>query len=270
MASRCHVRPVTAFPSTRASPVRECSHAQVGLPTHQMTQPAAMDPALAASAASRAGRLALIKQELLTATVRLRANRQGPTDAESFRAHLKKLIGAADQEARQVGYTQGDIRYALYAVVAFVDESVLNSAQPMFRDWPRRPLQDELFGGHVGGEAFFQYLQQLMTRDPSPELADVLGVYLLCLLLGFQGRYSAANRDELGLWTSRVRDQVTRIRGGTPPLAPDWAIPSGESVARTHDPWLRRLLIAGAATFALAVVLYIVYAIVLRSGGSFA
>ena len=233
-----------------------------------MTYPATIDPA--APAVSRAGRLALIVQELLTATVRLRANRQGPTDAESFRAHLKQLIAAADQEARQAGYAQADVRYALYAVVAFVDESVLNSGQGMFRDWPRRPLQDELFGGHVGGEAFFQYLQQLMTRDPSPDLADVLEVYLLCLLLGFQGRYSATNRDELGLWTSRVRDQVMRIRGGTPPLAPDWAIPTGEVMARTSDPWLRRLLYAGAGTLGVAIVLYFIYLIVLRSGGTIA
>src|SRR5690242_3609952 len=220
-----------------------------------MTQPAAIDSA-APSSASRAGLLALIVQELLTATVRLRANRQGPTDAESFRGHLKQLIARADQDARQAGYSQGDVRYALYAVVAFIDESILNSAQPMFRDWPRRPLQDELFGGHVGGEAFFQYLQQLMTRDPSPDLADVLEVYLLCLLLGFQGRYSATNRDELGLWASRVRGQVTRIRGATPPLAPDWAIPAGEVVPRTRDPWLRRLVVAGAATLGLALALY--------------
>jgi type VI secretion system protein ImpK len=234
-----------------------------------MTQPAVIDHANA-PAMSRSGQLALIVQELLTAIVRLRANRQGPTDAESFRTHLKQLIARADQEARQVGYSQGDVRYALYAVVAFIDESILNSAQPMFRDWPRRPLQDELFGGHVGGEAFFQYLQQLMTRDPSPDLADVLEVYLLCLLLGFQGRYSAANRDELGLWTSRLREQLTRMRGGTAPLAPDWAIPTGEVIARTRDPWLRRLLLAGAATLAFALVLYIVYLIVLRSGGSIA
>lgn len=231
-----------------------------------MTNPATIDPAV--PPVSRSGRLALIVQELLTATVRLRANRQGPTDAESFRAHLKQLIAAADQEARQAGYAQGDIRYALYAVVAFIDESVLNSGQAMFRDWPRRPLQDELFGGHVGGEAFFQYLQQLMTRDPSPDLADVLEVYLLCLLLGFQGRYSATNRDELGLWMSRVRDQVMRIRGGVPPMAPDWAIPTGEVIARTSDPWLKRLLYAGAGTFGFAVLLYAIYLIVLRSGGS--
>lgn len=234
-----------------------------------MTQPAAIDSA-AAPASSRAGHLALVVQELLTATVRLRANRQGPTDAESFRAHLKQLIARADQDARQAGYAQGDVRYALYAVVAFIDESILNSAQPMFRDWPRRPLQDELFGGHVGGEAFFQYLQQLMTRDPSPDLADVLEVYLLCLLLGFQGRYSATNRDELGLWTSRVREQVTRIRGGTPPIAPDWAIPTGEVVPRTRDPWLRRLLFAGAATLAVALALYVIYLVVLRSGSTIA
>jgi type VI secretion system protein ImpK len=234
-----------------------------------MTHPAAIDSS-PTPAMSRAGRLALIVQELLTATVRLRANRQGPTDVESFRTHLKQLIAAADQDARQAGYAQGDVRYVLYAVVAFIDESILNSAQPMFRDWPRRPLQDELFGGHVGGEAFFQYLQQLMTRDPSPDLADVLEVYLLCLLLGFQGRYSATNRDELGLWTSRVRDQVTRIRGGTPPLAPDWAIPAGEVMPRTSDPWLRRLLYVGAGTLAAALVLYIVYLMMLRSGGTIA
>ena len=234
-----------------------------------MTQPAVIDSA-APPAASRAGHLALIVQELLTAIVRLRANRQGPTDAESFRGHLKQLIARSDQDARQAGYSQGDVRYALYAVVAFVDESILNSAQPMFRDWPRRPLQDELFGGHVGGEAFFQYLQQLMTRDPTADLADVLEVYLLCLLLGFQGRYSATNRDELGLWTSRVREQVTRIRGGTPPLAPDWAIPSGEVIARTRDPWLRRLMFAGAATLGMALVLFVIYMIVLKSGGAVA
>jgi type VI secretion system protein ImpK len=232
-----------------------------------MTQPAAIESA-PSPASSRAGHLALIVQELLTAIVRLRANRQGPTDAESFRAHLKQLIARADQDARQAGYSQGDVRYALYAVVAFVDESILNSAQPMFRDWPRRPLQDELFGGHVGGEAFFQYLQQLMTRDPSPDLADVLEVYLLCLLLGFQGRYSAANRDELGLWTSRLREQLTRMRGGLAPLAPDWAIPKGEVIARTSDPWLRRLLVAGAVTLGLAVVLFLIYWIILRSGAS--
>ena len=232
-----------------------------------MTHPAAIEPT-PAPATSRAGHLALIVQELLTAIVRLRANRQGPTDAESFRAHLKQLIARADQDARQAGYSQGDVRYALYAVIAFVDESILNSAQPMFRDWPRRPLQDELFGGHVGGEAFFQYLQQLMTRDPSPDLADVLEVYLLCLLLGFQGRYSAANRDELGLWTSRLREQLTRMRGGLPPIAPDWAIPTGEVIARTSDPWLRRLLYAGAATLGVALALYIIYLIILRSGGA--
>jgi hypothetical protein len=63
---------------------------------------------------------------------------------------------------------------------------------------------------------------------------------------------------------------VTRIRGGTPPLAPDWAIPTGEIMPRTSDPWLRRLLYVGAGTLAAALVLYIVYLVVLRSGGTIA
>lgn len=50
-------------------------------------------------------------------------------------------------------------------------------------------------------------------------------------------------------------------------MAPDWAIPSGEVVAQTRDPWLRRLLLAGGGTLGVALVLYVIYFIVLRSGG---
>ena len=40
----------------------------------------------------RRGALALALQETLTATVRLRANRQSATDGDSFRAHVKQLL----------------------------------------------------------------------------------------------------------------------------------------------------------------------------------
>ena len=55
-----------------------------------------------------------------------------------------------------------------------------------------------------------------------------------------------------------------------PPLAPDWAIPPNEVMPRQSDPWLRRLVVAAAATLAVAVVLYVIYTIVLRSGGQVA
>ena len=55
-------------------------------------------PSSHAGASSRRGQLALVLQEVLTATVRLRANRQVAADAESFRGHIKQLLNEEPSE----------------------------------------------------------------------------------------------------------------------------------------------------------------------------
>ena len=135
----------------------------------------------------------------------------------------------------------------LYAVVAFLDESVLNSAQPMFASWPNRPLQEEIFGGHMGGEVFFQHLRQLLARQDSEDLADVLEVFQLCLLLGFQGRYSVADQGELRGLATAAGEKIRRIRGSFGELSPSWALPSRETAPRSRDtllPWLTMTALA--------------------------
>jgi type VI secretion system protein ImpK len=215
------------------------------------------------------GYLALALQEALTAIVRLRADRQVAADSESFRGHAKQVLGMAEQEARRAGYSSDEVRLALYAVIAFLDESVLNSRQPMFADWPRKPLQDELFGGgHVGGEVFFRNLDRLLQQQDSPQLADVLEVYQLCLLLGFHGRYSAQESGELQMLMSRVAEKMQRIRGPHGELSPEWAPPAGDIAMSGRDPWARPLGIAAAFAVALLVVLFVTYGALLRSGAS--
>jgi len=215
---------------------------------------------------TRTGQLALVIQELLTAIVRLRANRQVAADAESFRAHVRHMLGASDEQAQRAGYAPEDVRLALYAVVAFLDESVLNSPNPMFSEWPRKPLQDELFGGgHRGGELFFQYLTHLMARQDSAQLADVLEVYLICLLLGFHGRYSAGEDGERQLLTTRVAERIQRIRGGPAALPPTWRQSTGPIGSLPPDPWIRRLAIAAAGIFLFALVLWLTFKLALGS-----
>jgi type VI secretion system protein ImpK len=211
------------------------------------------------------GQLALALQEPLTAIVRLRDNRQSATHAEVFRARMKQLLADTEREARQAGYGSEDVRLAIYAVVVFLDETVLNSSLAMFSDWPRRPLQEELFGGHTGGEVFFQNLQQLLARQESDQLADLLEVHQLCLLLGFQGRYSRMDRGELRGLTMVVSDKIQRIRGRLGDLSPAWALPSGESVPRARDPWVGRLGIALVVTLVLAAALFALFHFTLLS-----
>ena len=220
----------------------------------------------AAPAVARPDNLALIFQEVFTAIERLRSNRQALSDAESFRYHMREALKTAAQDARnRAGYNSEDIRMATLAVVGFLDESILNAQNPLFADWPRKPLQEELFGIHMAGEVFFQNLEQLLGRNDSIDLADLLEVHYLCLLLGFTGRYSGSRTGELQAMMTATAEKIRRIRGGNPPLSPKWA-PEGEAVAKSADPWVKRLLIGAIACVAIAVVLFIAFKVSLGSG----
>ncbi|HEX6924607.1 MAG TPA: DotU family type IV/VI secretion system protein [Longimicrobiaceae bacterium] len=210
-------------------------------------------------ATTRRGALALALQEPLTAGARLRANRQVASDGEAFRTQIKHLIARADQEARAQGYDPADVKLAVYAYVAFLDESVLNSGQPMFANWARQPLQEELFGDHRGGELFFHYLDELLARPDSEDLADLLEVFQLCMLLGFRGRYGAVDDGGLRTRLQAVHQKIERIRGRPGALSPIAALPQDDRLPELRDPWLRRLLLFVGALLLITVVLYVVF-----------
>ena len=162
--------------------------------------------------------------------------------------------------------TAEDIKLAIFAVVAFVDESVLNLRLPVFADWPRRPLQEELFGHHVAGEIFFKNLQELLGKNDSQDLADLLEVYLMCLLLGFAGRYSLGDRGELRAITGATNEKIRRIRGERRSAVSGLGASAGSSAKAGADPLVRKIGIAAAACFALALILFIAYKLILGSG----
>lgn len=215
----------------------------------------------------RAENLALIFQEMLTATVRLRANRQAVSDSESFRANMREAIRTADAEARKRGYAPEDFKVALFGAVAFLDESILNSRNPLFSDWPRKPLQEEIFGGHVAGEIFFQNVDRMLSAPETEVLADVLEVYQLCLLLGYLGRYSVSGRGEVRAVRDSIADKIRRIRPYSPALSPSWAPAAGETPSQ-RDVWLRRWVYSSAVCFLLMVGLYASFKVSLSHGAS--
>jgi type VI secretion system protein ImpK len=216
----------------------------------------------------RAENLALVLQEVLTAIVRLRSNRQAVSDANSFRIHMREALKMADQDARKRGYSGETMQLAIFAVVAFLDESILNSRNPLFGDWPRKPLQEELFGTHMAGEVFFQNLQKLLSQPDSQELADLLEVYYLCVLLGFGGRYSMGNKGDLRGILDAVGEKIRRVRGRAADLSPAWRLPQEAARRAGGDQWARRLVIAAITCAALLLVLFMVFKLSLGSGVS--
>jgi type VI secretion system protein ImpK len=223
-------------------------------------------PSVPTAAPVSRGGLALALQEALTVAIRVRGKRQTAADANAFRTHVKQLLAAADAEARRAGYDPEHVRLAIYAYTAFLDESVLNSNQPMFAAWPRQSLQEEVFGDHVAGENFYVHLQELMSRQDSEQLADLLEVFQLCLLLGFRGRYAVAAPGAIEAVTTPLQQKIARIRGPGVDLSPAWPLPAGESMAAARDPWLRKLGIVSVASAIFAALLYVTFRISLAGG----
>lgn len=221
---------------------------------------------MAAIVERRAENLAFLFQEVITVVERLRSGRQQVADAATFRNQMREALKLADNESRKRGYVNEDVQLAIFACVAFLDESILQLRNPVFADWPRQPMQEELYHHHIAGEVFFQNLQKLMQRDETQETADVLEVYHLCLLLGFQGRYSISGRGELRSIVQGVGEKIQRIRQMRPDLSPYWMVPNDQISNSASDPWVKRLMFIAAGSALLTVLLFVLYKYLLSSG----
>lgn len=217
--------------------------------------------------AVRANSLAYCYQESFTAILRVRSQRQTVKNSESFRNQIRLALRSAMEQARELGYSSELIHLSLFATVAYLDETILNLQSSVFADWSRRPLQEELFGGHTAGEAFFRNLQDLLGRQDSLEVADCLEVYGLCLLLGFKGRYALSGNSDLHIFIREINEKAKRIRGKTPTLDMTSAVPEVKGPVKV-DRLSRNLAIAAVCLFLLAVFLFGSLMIGLKSGTS--
>jgi type VI secretion system protein ImpK len=225
-----------------------------------MTAPASPPPAAANTVAS-------LFSEALTAILRVRYGKQSIGDPQTFREQMRRLLQTAMQEGRNLGYTSPQIQMCVLASVGFLDESVLNLGNAAAADWARKPLQEELFGGHIAGETFFQNFAALLREDASAQVADVLELHCHCLLLGYKGRYAFGNSGELAQMLRQAQEKIARIRGGSGALLPvPFAAPPALAVRR--DRWSRGLFFAAIGLAAAVVLCFILYALSLGSGAS--
>lgn len=216
----------------------------------------------------RVENLAYLFQEIITVITRIRGDRQPVTDANKFRADMKAALKRAEKDALSRGYRPEDVRLATFAIVAFLDESVLNSANPAFADWSRMPLQEEMYGHQFAGETFFQNLEGLAARSDSQDLGDLIEIYLLCLLLGYKGRYGLSSPEALRPVTESVAAKLRHIRGPLVGFSPAWAVPAGAIAATASDPWLRRLVWTAGICLLLALILFFSFKLILGAGVS--
>ncbi len=158
-----------------------------------------------------------------------------PQSGSEFRARIRSFLAHMERGAQRLTPPPAaeDVHLAKFAFCALVDELVLRAGSgfPGRDDWKRKPLQLEMFGEQLAGERFFEHLARL-EQSHGAERLQVLEVFHMCLLLGFQGRFGQDGSEQLGLLARRLGDDLVRRRGRRAPFAPNWAPPAGSVVQR--------------------------------------
>ncbi|MEM9192930.1 MAG: DotU family type IV/VI secretion system protein [Myxococcota bacterium] len=150
-----------------------------------------------------------ITRDCFNALTQIRHLDQGSQPSpEVLHGRLRAFIDRMMRRASEVGFSQQDIQDIAYAVVALADEIVLTSAANLRDFWLPRLLQLQYFNENVAGDNFFVRLQGIRA---DPNRVEVLRVYYMCLLFGFQGRYRIRGGEvELANITEAVQSDLTR------------------------------------------------------------
>ena len=183
-------------------------------------------------------------QDFISMALIVRKGRQ-VTSVSAFEASVDTFFKALERNARSADYSVEQVKDTQYALCAFLDESVLRSGDnELRRHFELQPLQFRYFGVHLAGEGFFEKIDSL--RSDVKQNLDVLEVYHLCLALGFEGKFSLGQKDQLRYLANTLGQDIARYRKTPKALSPDWALPDQVSQMLRHEVpvWLYLALIA--------------------------
>lgn len=197
-------------------------------------------------------RITGVTGECFNALVQLRQLDDAALPApEALHRKLRSFVDAAMQRAAQAGFAREDVNDIAYAIVALADELALSRSERIRQFWDGRQLQLHYFQENVAGEGFFTRLEGL-RRDPRRH--EVLRVYYLALLFGFEGRYRVRGGElELLNLQDDLQRELARSRAHDAETLSPQAEPT--KAARAGSGRSGRLLLAGGAAIGAALLL---------------
>lgn len=174
-------------------------------------------------------------------------------DAELLRQRIKRLLEKAGQDAARAGAAHEDVQAAKFALVAFIDETILSSEWAQKDHWLARPLQLEIYDRYDAGEEFFVKLDEL--RAQRNLRAEVLEVYYLCMALGFKGRYQLHDQERLRLLIEETYAELKRTPGMGVGVLSTHGKPRDQVATEVKSKLPAWIVIVGAAVLGLVIYL---------------
>jgi type VI secretion system protein ImpK len=185
---------------------------------------------------------------------------------DQVKADITRLMSDIEIRVGQAQITPDDFDLARFAVVAWVDETLLSSEWQDKDSWQKESLQRLYYQTADAGEIFFDRLNGI-----GPHQRDVREVYYLCLAMGFKGRYIHEGDDYLldQLKTSNLK-LLTGTSVGIPSLEKGNFFPAAypleaEAIApsKSGRRFSKFTLIGFAVPVVLFVGLFVIYTFIL-------
>lgn len=157
---------------------------------------------------------------------------------------------------------------ARYAICATIDDIAQNlpGAGGDGAEWARRSLVVSFFRENIGGDRFWQLVDDLLARPG--QNAELIELYADCLAAGFEGRFRVMPDGR-----ARLQQILTSLYGALEhprslsqvEIAPMWR--GADAPLRKISPW-SKVALAAAAAGAVLLGLYIVLRLLLMTAGA--
>ncbi len=105
---------------------------------------------------------------------------------QDIKDEFSLLLINCQTQAVQAGFSHDISSEALFPIVAYIDELILTSTWKERVLWQKNSLQREFFSTTNSGYEFYERLNKLNRQGDDRSVREI---YLLCLSLGYKGRY---------------------------------------------------------------------------------
>lgn len=164
-------------------------------------------------------------------------DRQKDRAPEALAEQIDSLIQHAQTQALNNGISIDQFQQALFPVLAWADEYISrHHVWDAEHAWQKHLLQRRYFKTALAGREFFDRLDGLPDND-----TDLREVYVLCLCLGFMGKYSInPNSGELASIRLAQYNRLQRLNPAWNGTDPEALFPNAYDTAAVNPGQSRR------------------------------